>query len=76
MVVDVNQPIYRQVHAIEQCPLLKESAADIDAVSTYPTFDFQVSVFIFKVFLNKDALVASRLKRVYGEYSMIFIVYK
>lgn len=53
MVVYVNQSIYWQAHAIEQCPLLKESAADIDAVSTYPTFDFQVSIFIFILFFNK-----------------------
>lgn len=54
MVVYVNQPIDWQAHVIEQCPLLKESAADIDAVSTYPTFDFQVSIFMFNLFVNKN----------------------
>lgn len=54
MVVYVKQPIIWQAQVIEQCPLLKESAADIDAVSTYPTFDFQVSIFIFYLSVNND----------------------
>ncbi|XP_026318156.1 alpha-mannosidase 2x isoform X3 [Hyposmocoma kahamanoa] len=39
---------------VEECPLLKESAADIDTVSTYPSFDFQPSWLRTKEFWDKS----------------------
>ncbi|KAM3968647.1 alpha-Mannosidase class II b [Aphomia sociella] len=38
-----HEPIRQEKANLEQCPVLKESAADIDTVSIYPSFEFQPS---------------------------------
>ncbi|XP_075991466.1 alpha-Mannosidase class II b [Anticarsia gemmatalis] len=49
-----REPRHQDEIPLEQCPVMKESEADIDTVSIYPTFEFQPSWLRTKEFWDKS----------------------